>query len=142
MDTNRMELSMDELAMVNGGRDLSEKDHGSREMCRMRGSDRSHRRRRHRKRGARDRYRGRRCCRSNGRWCCRRHRCSHQVVLPGRLSRRMRFRLSIMRKAPVPARLRLSPSPRADGNSPRAVPGSPGKPTPCWDQTACPCFHT
>ena len=25
MDTNRMELSMDELAMVNGGRDLSEK---------------------------------------------------------------------------------------------------------------------
>ena len=41
-----------------------------------------------------------------------------------------------------PARLRLSPSPRADGNSPRAVPGSPGKPTPCWDQTACPCFHT
>ncbi len=41
-----------------------------------------------------------------------------------------------------PALLRLSPSPRADGNSPRAVPGSPGKPTPCWDQTACPCFHT
>ena len=30
MDTNRMELSMDELAMVNGGRDLSEKYNGPR----------------------------------------------------------------------------------------------------------------